>query len=100
MENSSFFALILALVFVGCKKDPETPDPTPGPTPTPQGLVDIDGNEYDTVTIGSQVWMTENLRVRRWRNGDSIPFVSEATAWTASGSSECCVYNNDPAKDP
>lgn len=35
-------------------------------------VVDIDGNRYRTVRIGSQVWMTENLRVTHYRNGDSI----------------------------
>jgi uncharacterized protein (TIGR02145 family) len=40
---------------------------TPGPAVT-----DIDGNNYTSVKIGSQVWMVENLRTTKYRNGDLI----------------------------
>ena len=36
-------------------------------------LTDIDGNHYQTVRIGNQIWMAENLRVAHYRNGDAIP---------------------------
>ena len=35
-------------------------------------LHDMDGNEYETVLIGSQCWMAENLRTTRFANGGSI----------------------------
>jgi uncharacterized protein (TIGR02145 family) len=42
-------------------------------------LTDIDGNIYQTVTIGTQVWMKENLKTTHYRNGDSIGTTYPAT---------------------
>ena len=38
-----------------------------------QVAVDIEGNIYDLVVIGDQVWMQENLRTMTFNNGNSIP---------------------------
>lgn len=56
---------------------------------------DIDGNIYRFITIGSQVWMTENLRTTRYHNGDSIPMISGDTAWISSKVGAFCNYDND-----
>jgi uncharacterized protein (TIGR02145 family) len=37
-------------------------------------VTDIDGNVYHTVKIGSQVWMVENLKTTKYRNGDPIDY--------------------------
>jgi uncharacterized protein (TIGR02145 family) len=39
---------------------------------TVQQLADIDGNIYQIVSIGTQVWMKENLKVTKYRNGNII----------------------------
>ena len=35
-------------------------------------VTDIDGNHYDAVKIGEQVWMAANLRTTRYANGEVI----------------------------
>ena len=55
---------------------------------------------YETVTIGSQVWMKNNLYVERYRNGDPIPQVTDSTEWANLTTGAWCYYNNDRAKGP
>ena len=54
---------------------------------------DIDGNVYNTIKIGSQVWMAENLNVRHYRNGDAIPNVS-GEQWDDLVTGAYCIYDN------
>jgi uncharacterized protein (TIGR02145 family) len=49
------------------------------------------------VTICSQVWMTTNLDVTNYRNGDPIPQVTDPTQWVGLTTGAWCYYNNDPA---
>ena len=68
------------------------------PFTTVSGTVtDIDGNVYQTVTIGAQVWMAENLKVTHYRNGDPIPHVTDSATWSGLTSGAYCEYNNDPS---
>ncbi len=38
-------------------------------------VTDIDGNIYETVQIGDQLWMAENLKVTHYQNSDEIPYI-------------------------
>lgn len=54
---------------------------------------------YKTVTIGTQVWMKENLNVSTFRNGDPIPEAKTDEEWERAGEEgkpAWCYYNNDP----
>jgi hypothetical protein len=58
-------------------------------------VTDIDGNEYHTVKIGTQVWMVENLKTTKYRNGDPIPKVDNNDTWKELKNGAYCNYNND-----
>ncbi len=60
-------------------------------------VTDIDGNVYHTVTIGTQVWMVENLNVTRFRNGDAIPNITDGLAWADLTTPAYCNYANNSA---
>jgi hypothetical protein len=50
-----------------------------------------------SVTICTQVWTLNNLDVTTYRNGESIPEVTDPTAWAALTTGAWCYYNNDSA---
>ncbi|MBG0857861.1 MAG: fibrobacter succinogenes major paralogous domain-containing protein [Bacteroidales bacterium] len=58
-------------------------------------MEDIDGNIYVTVSIGTQVWMAENLKTTRYNNGKPIPIVTDDKAWKALETPGYCWYKND-----
>jgi uncharacterized protein (TIGR02145 family) len=64
--------------------------------PARSGVTDIDGNVYETVVIGTQVWMLQNLKVSRYRNGDPIPNLSDNGEWFNSRTvGAYCNFEND-----
>ena len=55
------------------------------------------------VTIGYQVWMTENLNVDKFQNGDLITEAKTEADWTEANENEqaaWCYYENEPANGP
>ena len=60
-------------------------------------VTDADGNSYCTVKIGSQVWMTENLRTTKYNDGTDIPLITNDTEWSNLDTSGYCWYLNDSA---
>jgi uncharacterized protein (TIGR02145 family) len=59
-------------------------------------VTDTDGNVYHTVTIGTQIWMVENLKTTKYNDGNSIPLVTSST-WRNLTTPGYCWYNNDAA---
>lgn len=56
---------------------------------------DIDGNYYNTVKIGNQRWMAENLKTTKYADGSEIPMVPDNAAWSALTNGGYCWYYND-----
>jgi uncharacterized protein (TIGR02145 family) len=48
-----------------------------------------------TIVIGTQQWMSNNLDVAFYRNGDPIPQVTDAATWSGLTTGAWCYYNND-----
>ena len=79
------FVLILAF---GCNKEEDIN------IQYQDSVTDVDGNEYKTVLIGSQIWMAENLRVTKYRDGSNIENITDNLEWGNTTTSACCDYNN------
>ena len=60
-------------------------------------VTDIEGNIYKTVTIGTQVWMAENLKTTTLNDGNPIPLVADITAWINLTTPGYCWYDNNEA---
>jgi len=61
-------------------------------------VADKDGNVYNTIMIGTQVWMVENLRATHYADGvTEIPMVADNNQWSNLTTGAYCHYNNDPA---
>ena len=62
--------------------------------PAQQPVADIEGNLYQTVVIGSRVWMAENLKTTKFRDGTGIPEVTDSVLWGGTSFPAYCWYEN------
>jgi uncharacterized protein (TIGR02145 family) len=85
---SLFILMVILVTFTGC--DPNGLNPVGGNG----SIKDYDGNLYDSVVIGNQVWMVQNLRVTHYRNGDKIPMQADNNKWSNTTVGAWCNYAN------
>ncbi len=90
MFNKWFLVLTLTtLIFnISCKKNPTSSE-------NEVTVTDIDGNVYNTIQIGDQLWMAENLKVTHYRNGEAIPNVTGISNWGELSSGAYFSYDNN-----
>jgi uncharacterized protein (TIGR02145 family) len=58
-------------------------------------VMDEDGNIYQTIGIGQQLWMAENLKTTKYNDGTDIPLVTDSIAWGNLNTPGYCWYAND-----
>lgn len=92
--NYVFFLVLLVGFFlsisISCKKNDSVSDQI-----TSETVTDIDGNIYQTVIIGTQVWMVENLKTTKYNDGTNIQNVTDNKIWESLVNPAYCWHNND-----
>jgi len=100
----SVVVVIIAGVFLATSFSSDTSEKTkvthkkkkPIRKKTPKITVkDIDGNVYNTVKIGNQIWTVENLKTVHYNDGTPIELVTNGNKWRYLTSDAYCWYNND-----
>lgn len=64
-----------------------------------KSMKDIEGNNYKTVNIGTQVWMAENLKSTKLNDGTEIQMVTDNETWTKLTTPAYSWYFNDPKEN-
>ena len=65
-------------------------------------LINSDQISQQVTQIGEQIWMSTNLKVTNFSNGDPIPEAKSTEEWIKAGKEGkpvWCYYNNDPKYD-
>lgn len=90
------FVLDVQIIFFNsCIKKNDIPEIAFNPSITYGNLTDQEGNIYKTVTVGTQVWMAENLKTTKYNNGVLIPNITENNAWIGLTTGAYCIHDND-----
>ncbi len=94
--NVSDAVSVINFIFIG-GYEPCDPNDDGIPNCDPNGpiITDYDGNTYRTIKIGNQWWMMDNLKVTHYRNGDSIPNVTDYGTWEYLSDGAYCNYDNN-----
>lgn len=95
VEQAGRMVILLALFMTGCEEIKDIPVIVFNPNVTYGTMTDQQGNTYKTITIGTQVWMAENLKTAIYRNGDPVLVVTDDNQWVLKTSGAMCDYDNE-----
>jgi uncharacterized protein (TIGR02145 family) len=91
--------IIFSFYISSCKKDKndDNNDNQNNPTLPIAGpnVSDTDGNVYHSVVIGTQTWMTENLKTTKYRDGTPIPNIVNDSIWNSLTTGARCDNSHD-----
>jgi uncharacterized protein (TIGR02145 family) len=97
--NTTYYVRAYATNSAGTAYGNQQSFTTTGTTTNCGTVTDIDGNVYNTVTIGTQCWMVENLKTTRYKDGSTIPTGLSNSEWLNTTSGAYAIYNNEPANN-
>jgi uncharacterized protein (TIGR02145 family) len=104
-HNFKFFSTVtitsVFLLFISCGENSTTSLEEADEFQTCGDIeTDVDGNSYQTVQIGDQCWLAEDLRTTKYRDGSTISNVSDNNEWAALSTGGWAYYaNNDLNSD-
>ena len=56
---------------------------------------DIDNNEYRIIQIGTQEWLSENLKTTKFNDGSPVPNIQNEDEWNNLTSGAWSYYDNE-----
>lgn len=82
--------MIISLSFYQCSKEDDS-------SLTYGTMTDLEDNIYNTIEIGTQIWMAENLRATKYNDGTLIELVTDNNSWAGLTTPAYCWYDNSNA---
>lgn len=95
MFNRFQICILSLFTILGCTKDEIKPELKTNHCIFDAVITDIDGNNYNTIIIGTQCWMAENLRTTRYNNGQVINECNDDSIWSRTNQPSYCSFNSD-----
>jgi uncharacterized protein (TIGR02145 family) len=92
--STNYFYRIRAYNEIGSSDNSNT---IPLSTGIDNRIIDLDGNVYDILRIGTKEWTIQNLKTTKYADGTPIPNITDIGDWIADVTGAYCYYNNDIA---